>query len=386
MSKPLISFSNRLRRTPFSRRVEAAGAISYNIYNHTVQATAYRSMEEDCAHLKSAVQLWDVSCEKQVEIIGPDARQLVQMTTPRDLAKMEDDQCYYIPMVDEQGAMLNDPVLNKLAEDRYWVSLADTDMLYYFKGLANGFGLDVKVFEPDVSPLAVQGPKAEELIRRVFGREIADTRFFRHKPVTFQGQEMIVARSGWSRQGGFEIYMVGFENGEALWDTLFEAGVDLDVRAGCPNLIERIESGLLSYGNDITMDHTPFEVGLGKYCEMGTATGCLGHAALLEKQNPSRQIRPLEVHGEPIPEVPQIWPLINRSGEPAGHISSATWSPDFQTNVAIGMVNIDDWQPGTHLLVDTHKGRREARVRDKFWNRKIVVSGLAQSTANFHRR
>ncbi len=132
MSKPLISFSNRLRRTPFSRRVEAAGAISYNIYNHTVQATAYRSMEEDCAHLKSAVQLWDVSCEKQVEIIGPDARQLVQMTTPRDLAKMEDDQCYYIPMVDEQGAMLNDPVLNKLAEDRYWVSLADTDMLYYF--------------------------------------------------------------------------------------------------------------------------------------------------------------------------------------------------------------------------------------------------------------
>ncbi|MCH7880938.1 MAG: dimethylsulfoniopropionate demethylase [Proteobacteria bacterium] len=368
MSQPLISFSSRLRRTPFSRRVEAAGAKSYNIYNHTILATAYHSIEADYAHLKSAVQVWDVTCQKQVEIIGPDAQRLVQMTTPRDLAKMEDDQCYYIPMVDAQGAMLNDPVLNKLAEDRYWVSLADSDMLYYFKGLANGFGLEVKVFEPDVSPLAVQGPKADELIRRVFGQEIVDTRFFRHKPIIFQGQEMIIARSGWSLQGGFEIYLVGFENGEALWDTLFEAGADLDVHAGCPNLIERIESGLLSYGNDITLDHTPFEVGLGKYCNMDTATGCLGHGALLGKQNPSRQIRPVEIDGDPLSVAPQLWPLKNQSGESAGYISSAVWSPDFHTNVAIGMVNKDDWEPGTRLVVDTPEGTREARVRDEFWN------------------
>lgn len=144
---PLISFSNRLRRTPFSRRVEAAGAKAYNTYNHTLMATVYRSIEEDYAHLKSAVQAWDVSCQRQVEIIGSDARRLVQMTTPRDLANMAENQCYYIPMVDERGAMLNDPVLLKLADDRYWVSLADTDMLYYYKGLANGFGLDVNVFD-----------------------------------------------------------------------------------------------------------------------------------------------------------------------------------------------------------------------------------------------
>lgn len=367
MPQPLISFSNRLRRTPFSRRVEAAGAVSYNIYNHTVQATAYRSMREDYAHLKTAVQVWDVSCEKQVEIIGRDARHLIQMTTPRDLGSMQDDQCYYIPMVDERGAMLNDPVLNKLAGDRYWVSLSDSDMLYYFKGLANGFGLDVRVFEPDVFPLAIQGPRADELIRRVFGQEIVDTRFFRHKPITFNGQQMIIARSGWSRQGGFEIYMVGFKNGEALWDTLFDAGEDLDLRAGCPNLIERIEGGLLSYGNDITIDHTPFEVGLGKYCNLQTATGCLGHAALLDRQKPTRQIRPISIAGDPISEVPELWPLKNLSGQPCGSISSATWSPDFNTNVAIGMVDRADWQPGTRLLVDTHAGTREAVVQAEFW-------------------
>ncbi len=218
MPTPLLTGSHRLRRTPFSRRVEAAGVSAYTVYNHMLLPTVFRSMTEDYAHLKSAVQLWDVSCERQVEIIGPDARRLVQMTTPRDLAAMADDQCYYIPMVDDRGALLNDPVLNKLAEDRYGVSLADSDMLYYYKGLASGFGLGVKVFEPDVSLLAVQGPKADTLVGRVFGEVVVATRFFRHTTVTFEGQDLVIARSGWSHQGGFEIYMDGSDGGEALWD------------------------------------------------------------------------------------------------------------------------------------------------------------------------
>ena len=179
MSMPYLTPAIRLRRTPFSRRVEASGATAYTVYNHMLLASFFRSVEEDYAHLKRAVQVWDVSCERQVEIIGPDALRLVQLTTPRDLSRMADDQCYYIPMVDEEGHMLNDPILIKLADDRYWVSIADTDMLYYFKGLASGFGLNAKAFEPDVSPLAIQGPKADTLEARVFGQEIVDTKFFR---------------------------------------------------------------------------------------------------------------------------------------------------------------------------------------------------------------
>jgi len=367
MSMPYLTPAIRLRRTPFSRRVEASGATAYTVYNHMLLASFFRSVEEDYAHLKRAVQVWDVSCERQVEIVGPDASRLVQLTTPRDLSRMADDQCYYIPMVDEDGRMLNDPILIKLADDRYWVSIADTDMLYYFKGLANGFGLNAKAFEPDVSPLAIQGPKADKLVARVFGQEIVDTKFFRYKTINFQGKEMIIARSGWSHQGGFELYLDGSKYGEPLWDLLFEAGKDLDVRAGGPNLIERIEAGLLSYGNDITIDTTPFESGLGKYCNLDVATDCLGHEALLTQQDPRRQIRSISIDGAPVSAITSYWPLKDHEGNGAGHISSATWSPDFKTNVAIGMVHQAHWTPGTELIVETEDGEQPALVRDSFW-------------------
>ena len=367
MSMPYLTPAIRLRRTPFSRRVEAAGATAYTVYNHMLLASFFRSVEEDYAHLKRAVQVWDVSCERQVEIVGPAALRLVQLTTPRNLSRMADDQCYYIPMVDEDGRMLNDPILIKLADDRYWVSIADTDMLYYFKGLASGFGLNAKAFEPDVSPLAIQGPNADKLVARVFGQEIVDTKFFRYKTINFQGKDMIIARSGWSHQGGFELYLDGSEYGEPLWDRLFEAGKDLDVRAGGPNLIERIEAGLLSYGNDITIDTTPFEAGLGKYCNLDAATGCLGHEALLTQKDPRRQIRSISIDGPPVPAITSYWPLKDHEGNGAGHISSATWSPDFGTNVAIGMVHRAYWTPGTELIVETEDGEQPALVRNSFW-------------------
>ena len=367
MNAPHLTCSYRLRRTPFSRREEAAGVKAYTVYNHMLLPTVFRSVEEDYAHLKTAVQVWDVSCERQVEISGPDAKRLLQLTTPRDLSQMSDDQCYYIPIVDRDGKMLNDPVLVKLSENRYWVSLADTDILYYYLGLASGFGLDVQVFEPDVSPLAIQGPQADLLVERVFGADIVATRFFRHQTVSIEGKPMLIARSGWSLQGGFEIYLDGTEHGEALWDRLFDAGDDLDVRAGCPN---GVEGGVLSFGNDLTQEHTPFEGGLGRFCNLQTATECLGHSALVEKRSPTRQIRPLEIDGGgTLPDVLALWPLKDRADNPAGHVSSAAWSPDFKTNVAIGMVSIEQADAGTELTVETPAGRRAAVVMEKFWLR-----------------
>ena len=367
MQLPYLTASSRVRRTPFSNRVEEAGVKAYTTYNHMHLPTIFRSPQEDYAHLKQAVQVWDVAGERQVEIKGPDALKLVQLTTPRDVSKMKDDQCFYIPMVDENGGMLNDPVLLRLEDQRFWVSLADSDMLYYYKGLANGFGLNVQVFEPDVSPLAVQGPRADELIRRVFGQEVVDTRFFRHTWVEIAGKPMVIARSGWSLQGGFEIYLDGTENGETLWDMLFDAGADLDVRAGCPCTIERIEGGLLSYGNDMTLEHTPFEAGLGKYCNLETATTCLGHAALMAKREPTRQIRPVEIAGEAVPPLRAPWPVVDGNGAPAGFVTSAAWSPDFNTNVAIGMIDRAHWDAGTQLEVQTPNGAQGLTVRDGYW-------------------
>jgi dimethylsulfoniopropionate demethylase len=364
----MISLSRRLRRTPFSEGVEAAGVKGYTIYNHMRLPTVFRSIEEDYRHLKEAVQVWDVACERQVEIRGPDAARLVQMLTPRDLRGMLPGQCYYVPIVDETGGMLNDPVAVKLAEDRWWISIADSDLLFWVKGIAYGYRLDVLVNEPDVSPLAVQGPKSDELMARVFGDKIRDVRFFRFGHFDFQGRDLVVARSGYSKQGGFEIYVEGSDIGMPLWNALMEAGRDLDVHAGCPNLIERIEGGLLSFGNDMTSENTPHECGLGRFCNTNTAIGCVGRDALLRvaQEGPVRQIRPIEIHGDKVPVCGDLWPVMDGDLH-VGNISSAAWSPDFNTNVAIGMVRMTHWNAGTEVDVITPEGVRPATVHETFW-------------------
>ncbi|WP_282168352.1 dimethylsulfoniopropionate demethylase [Ruegeria atlantica] len=363
-----ISLSRRLRRTPFSDGVEAAGVKGYTVYNRMLLPTVFESVEADYRHLKTHVQVWDVSCERQVELRGPDAARLMQMLTPRDLRRMLPGQCFYVPIVDETGGMLNDPVAVKLSEDRWWISIADSDLLLWVKGIANGYRLDVLVDEPDVSPLAIQGPKADDLLARVFGDRVRDIRFFKFDKFEFEGRELAIARSGYSKQGGFEIYVEGSDIGMPLWSALFAAGEDLHVRAGCPNLIERIEGGLLSYGNDMTDDNTPHECGLGKFCNTHTAIGCIGRDALLRvaKEGPVQQIRPIAIDGEAVPSCDRPWPVV-AAGKRIGQITSAAWSPDFDTNVSIGMVKLSHWEPGTRIEVEAPDGMRGATVRDKFW-------------------
>ena len=365
MGAPLLSLSQRVRPTPFSRRVESAGVKAYTVYNHMRLPTVFESVEADYRHLKRHVQVWDVACERQVEIAGPDAARLVCMLTPRALDRAEVGQCLYTPMVDETGGMLNDPVTVKLAEDRYWVSIADSDLLFWVKGLAHGMKLDVNVFEPDVSPLGVQGPKADDLMARVFGEAVRGIRFFRFEKLAFEGRELVVARSGFSKQGGFEIYVDGGDLGEPLWDALIAAGEDLEVRAGCPNLIERIEGGLLSYGSDMTRENTPHECGLGRFCRTADAVDCVGRDALMAmlKDGPARQIRSLSIEGEAVPPCTEPW-AVTVDGAPAGRVASAVWSPDFQCNVALGMIERAHWEPGTKVWVETPDGRRSAEIRE----------------------
>jgi len=363
----LISPSRRLRRTPFSDGVEAAGVGGYTVYNHMLLPTFFESPEADYHHLKKHVQVWDVACERQVELRGPDASRLMQSLTPRDLRGMLPGQCLYIPIVDETGGMLNDPVAVKISEERFWISIADSDLLLWVKGIANAFRYEVLVDEPDISPLAIQGPKADDLAARVFGEGIRNLRFFRFGVFNFEGHDVVIARSGYSKQGGFEIYVEGSELGMPIWNALFAAGKDLEVRAGCPNSSERIEGGMLSYGNDMTRENTPHECGLGKFCNTQTAIGCIGRDALLRvaKDGPIRQVRPIKIEGRVAP-CDRAWPIMAK-GQKIGQVTSAAWSPDFDCTVAIGMVRMTHWDPSTILQIDTSEGAIEGVVQENFW-------------------
>ncbi len=363
MTAPLLSLSRRLRRTPLTDRVEAAGLQAYTVYNHMLLPTVFESVEADCAHLKRHVQLWDVGCQRQVEVAGPDARHLLQLCTPRDLAALDYGQCRYAPLVAAEGSMLNDPVILQVGAERYWVSIADHDVGLWMEGIATGRDLDVRVSEPDVYPLAVQGPKAETLLARVFGEAARAIRFFRFDRLAFDGHPLVVARSGYSRQGGFEIYVDDPGIAGPLWDRLMEAGRDLEVRAGGPNLIERIEGGLLSYGNDITRNHTPYEVGSGPVCRLDTDPPCLAAGALRREaeRGPARHVRGLRIEGGAVPLCREGWTVMAR-GESAGLVTSAAWSPDRATNVAIGTLERTHAGEGTVVTVHAPDGERAAVV------------------------
>ena len=358
MVAPKLLVSRRIRATPYTPRVEALGVSGYSVVNHTILPKGFeKTVEEDYWHLRTHVQLWDVGCQRQVELLGPDADTLAQLMTPRDLREARVGQCLYAPMIDHHAKMLNDPIILKLGENHYWFSIADADVLLWAKGLALGMNLDVIVDEPDVWPLAVQGPKADDLVARVFGEQVREIGFFNFIKCEFEGRQLVVARSGFSKQGGFEIYLDDFALGTSLWNALWQAGGDLDISPGCPNLIERVEGGLLSYGNEMTRDDNPLECGLEKYCQLDGSVQYIGLAALqqIAQAGPARLIRGVIFDGEPCPPCQHPWPL-TANNQQAGYVTTATWSPRFERNVALAMLDRGYWDSGTAVSVSIDDG------------------------------
>ena len=358
MSSAKLLSSCRIRSTPYKAKIEALGVSGYSVVNHTILPKGFdRTVDEDYWHLKEHVQLWDVGCQRQVELKGTDAAKLAQLMTPRDLSTAVVGQCLYAPMVDEQGGMLNDPIILKLAEDQFWFSIADSDVLLWAKGLAVGFGLNVQINEPDVWPMAIQGPKSDDLAEVVFGSGVREISFFRFKMLAFQGHPLLVARSGFSKQGGFEIYLDRTDLAEPLWDALWEAGQTFNVAPGCPNLIERIEGGLLSYGNEMTRENNPLECGLDRYCQLDGSIQFIGFEALqkIKQQGPKQYIKGVLFNGDRCPPCSRPW-LVTVNSEVVGKITSAIWSPHFEANVALGMIGRDFDKVGTEVSVKREDG------------------------------
>ena len=359
--------SPRLRKTPFHDRVIAARARGFSVYNHMLLPLVYESWEADYRHLMERVQLWDVSVERQVEVRGRDALALVELMTPRDVARCAIGQCKYATLVDEHGGIVNDPLILRLAEDHFWLSIADSDALLWTKGIAAGRGFDVDVREPDVSPLALQGPLADDVAEAAFGSWTRSLRFFRFRETEIDGIPVVVARSGWSKQGGFEIYLRDGSLGGALWDRIRHAGEPYGIRPGAPNLIERIESRLVSYGTDVTLEHDPFEAGLETWCDLDKPAEYLARAALAERRGrtPARRLERVVIGGGRIE--PNSAPMrLHAGGGPAGFVTSSAYSPRLEKNVALAMVATRREEGALRVTLEDGS-ERDVAVADGNW-------------------
>ena len=339
MKNYFIAKSRRIRSTPYTSRIEKQGVTAYSVYNHMLLPAAFGSIEDSYHHLKEHVQVWDVAGERQVEISGKDSAKLVQLMTCRDLSKYKVGRCYYCPIIDDKAGLINDPVILKLSEDRWWISIADSDVILFAKGLAIGNNFDVKIFEPNVDILAVQGPKSFKLMENIFGKKISEMKFFGFEYFEFAGVKHLIARSGWSKQGGYEIYVEHKESGLALYDKLFEVGKEFNVKPGCPNLIERIESALLSYGNDMDNDDNPFECGLDKYVNLDSEVTFLGKEKLKEfrKKGITRKLMGVIIETKEI-NVSKSINIINDKNSKIGELRSGVYSPHFKKVIGIAML------------------------------------------------
>ena len=365
MKNYFIAKSRRVRSTPYTERIENHGVTAYTIYNHMLLPTAFGSLEDSYHHLKEHVQVWDVAGERQVEISGIDSAKLVQLMTCRDLSKSKVGRCYYCPIIDDNAGLINDPVILKLNDQRWWISIADSDVILFAKGLAIGHKFNVKIVEPNVDILAVQGPKSFKLMEKIFGKKILEMKFFGFDYFEFAGAKHLIARSGWSKQGGFEIYVENTKSGLALYDKLFEVGKEFNVKPGCPNLIERIESALLSYGNDIDNGDNPLECGLDKYVNLDTGAKFIGKEKLIEvkKKGILRKLMGVKIEAKEINLTKSI-DLINEQNSKIGELRSGIYSPNFRKVIGIAMLDKPHWEVDQTFKISINDSIFKGKVCD----------------------
>lgn len=360
----LIQRGARLRRTPFFAATQRHGAKAYTVYNHMFFPINYDELEAEYHALLNDVTLWDVSVERNVEITGPDAFQFTNWLTPRDLTKCQVGQGKYVVISADDGGIINDPVLMRLGENHFWLALADSDVLLYARGAALNSGLDVTIVEPDVSPLQIQGPKSKLVVQALFGDRVLDLPYYHFIETELDGIPVIVTRTGWTGEVGYEVYLRDGSRGDALWERIMDAGRPYGIRPTGPSDIRRVEAGILNYGIDMTLDNNPYEVGLGWLVDDAKPAHFIGKAALkrIKAQGVKRKLVGVEIAGEPVDFNMTRWP-VHGNGEVVGFITSALYSPRLARNIGYANVPAALGEPGTRLTVEVPvAGEREAVV------------------------
>ena len=384
MKEPSITFGfgTQIRKSPYFDATIRWGAKDFSVYNHMYIPRDFGDAEQNFWNLVNTATLSDVAVERQVEITGPDAATFVQLLTPRNLSQCAVGQCKYVLITNAQGGVLNDPILLRLAENHFWLSLADSDILLWAQGVAINSGLDVSICEPDVSPLQLQGPVSGDIMRSLFGERIETLRYYWLEEMVLEGIPLIVSRTGWSTELGYEIYLRDGRCGDRLWELIMEAGKPFGLAPGHTSSIRRIEAGMLSYHADMDAYTNPYELGLGRLVDLELEAEFIGKAALkaIALKGLSRKQVGIQIGGEPlIGSNNEFWPVLI-DGEQVGKVTSAVYSPRLKSNIALAMVAIEHTAIGTALDVMTSSEQRSASVVEKpFYDpKKNPPSGAAK--------
>ena len=362
-----FSFGTQVRKSPFSDSALRWGATGFSVYNHMYIPRDFGDPVQNFWNLVNEAILCDVAVERQVEITGPDAAKFVQFLSCRDLSSCEVGQCKYVLITDQDGGIINDPVLLKLAEDHFWLSIADSDVLLWARGVAATSGMDVQIREPDVSPLQLQGPNSRDILRAAFGYAPAELKYYRFIEYDWNGVPLVISRTGWSSELGYEIFLRDGSRGGELWDYLMEIGAPMGLHPGHTSSIRRIEAAMLSYHADMTLENNPYELGMERLVDLDMDADFVSKAALRRIRDDGVSIRQvgLEFDGPPLTgSNDEHWP-ITKEGRVVGKVTSAVYSPRLEKNIALALMDVAEAGLGTQAVIEKADDRRGCVVVPK---------------------
>lgn len=363
-----ISIGPRVRKSPYFDASLRYGARAFTIYNHMYMPTAYTDAVTEYWQLVRNVTLWDVGCERQVEVTGPDASRFVQYLTPRNLSSCSTNECRYILLTADDGGIVNDAILLRLADDHYWLSPGDGDVLLWAEGIATCSDMEITICEPDVSPLQLQGPKAPSVARALFGDIAVEMKYFHMRQLELDGIPLVLSRTGWSGELGYELYLRDGSRGDELWERVMAAGKEHGITAAAPNTIRSIEGGFFSYSSDITRSDNPWTLGMGRLVDLDQPADFLGKKALrkIHAQGVNRRLVGVEIDADPMAGNDALW-IVRSDDKAVGYLSRCVYSPRLEKN--IGFVNVPTHfsNPGQCLRIETPDGLFDAHVVPVPW-------------------
>ena len=349
-----FGFGTQIRKSPFFDATVKWGAKDFSVYNHMYIPRDFGNPEQNFWNLINDAILCDVAVERQVQIQGPDAGKFVQMMTPRDLSDMKVGQCKYVILVNQNGGVLNDPILLKVSDDKYWFSLADSDILFWAQGLAANSNYNVEITEPDVSPLQLQGPKSRDIMIKIFGDQITGLKYYWFKQFKFKNTELIISRTGWSSELGYEIFLTDSTIGNQLYEHIMNIGEPMGLKPGHTSTIRRIEGGMLSYHADMTINTNPLELGMNKFIDLNGNFDFIGKNSLIKINKDGIKRKQvglfLDISRMDGPNT-RFWD-IKYDNKIVGKLTSAVYSPRLEKNIALAMIDIDYSDLNQELIVN----------------------------------